>query len=97
MSFKGVEFKGVAFVGFGGFDGFGRSGKHPALLSLVFKMQDKDATVVVLTVLAVSTVVAVPVVTAPPLNSTPLFRNPETDKMTSYKGRRMTSQENLQR
>ena len=42
-----------------------------------YKIQDKEATVTVLTVLAVVTVMAVLVMTATPLNPTPLFRPPE--------------------
>ena len=42
-----------------------------------YKIQDKKATVTVLTVLAGLTVVAVSVVTANPLNSTPLFCDPD--------------------
>ena len=49
--------------------------------SLSHKIQCQEATVAILTVLAVSAVVAGSVMTAtgplPPLNSTPLFRHPE--------------------
>ena len=45
---------------------------------LSYKIQHNEATVAVLTVLAVSAVMAVSVMTAtPPPNSTPLFRDPE--------------------
>ena len=58
--------------GFGGFDGFGGSGEHLALLlSLSYKIQCQEMTVTVLTVLAISAVVAVPVVTVTPLKLNP--------------------------
>ena len=44
---------------------------------LAYKMQDKEATVTILMVLAVLAVVAVSVVTATPVNSTPLCRHPD--------------------
>ena len=44
---------------------------------LPYKIQHNEATVAVLTVLAVSAVMAVSFMTATPLNSTPLFRDPE--------------------
>ena len=38
MTERGVEFKGGSLHdGFGGFDGFGGSGKHPAFLLLVLQ------------------------------------------------------------
>ena len=52
---------------------------------LSYKIQHNEATVVVLTVLAVSAVMAVPVVTATPLNSTPLFLDPDCSR--SFSGR----------
>ena len=57
--------------GFGGFDGFGSSGEHIALLCLSYKRLCQETTVTVLTVLAVSAVVAVSVVTATPLKLNP--------------------------
>ena len=72
----GLSLRGVAFrEGFGGFHGFGGSGKHLALLLLVLQVQDKEATVTVLTVLAASAVS----VTATPLKLKPLFRHPHVN------------------
>ena len=71
---RGVEFKGGSLHdGFGGFDGFCGSGEHLALLCWSCKIQDKEATVTVSTVLAVLAVVAVSVVTATPLKLNPPF------------------------
>ena len=75
---RGVGFKGGSLHdGFGGFDSFGGSGKHLALLLLLLQIQCQEAAV---TVLTVSAVVAVSVVTATLLNSTPLFRDPDNRK-----------------
>ena len=50
----------------------------PPLLLVLEKIQHNEATVAVLTVLAVPAVMAVSVMTAtPPLNSSPLVRDPE--------------------
>ena len=63
---RGVEFKGGGLHdGFGGFDG---SGEHLTLLCLSYKIQHNEATVAVLTVLAV---MAVAVMTATPLKLNP--------------------------
>ena len=71
---RGVGFKGGSLHdGFGGFDGFGGSEEHLALLCLSHKIQCQETTVTVLTVLAVSAVVAVSVVTATPLKLNPPF------------------------
>ena len=71
---RGVEFKGGSLHdGFGGFDGFGGSGEHHTLLCLSYKVQHNEATVAVLTVLAVSAVMAVSVMTATPLKLNPPF------------------------
>ena len=67
----GLSLRGVAFMT--GFDGFGGSGKHLALLSFraVLQNKQKEATVMVWTVSAGS------VVTATPLKLNPPFRHPE--------------------
>ena len=78
MSEKGVEFKGGSLHdGFGGYDGFGASGWHLALLLLFPHNTAQEATV---TVLTVSAVMAVSVITATPLNSTLLFRHLDFSK-----------------
>ena len=58
----GFEFKeGSLHDGFGGFDGFGGSGEHLAHpFACPTKIQDNEATVAVLTVLAVSVMTATP-------------------------------------
>ena len=73
MTEKGVEFKGGSLHD--GFDGFGGSGQHLQLPSfcLPYKTQSQEATVTVLTVLAVSAVVAVFLMTATPLKLNPPF------------------------
>ena len=71
---RGFEFKGGCLHdGFGGFVGFGGSGKHLTLLWLVLQ----NTALAVLTVLAVSAVMAVSVMTATPLKLDPPFRDPE--------------------
>ena len=74
MTEKGVEFKGGSLRdGFGGFDGCGGSGDsvESTLPSFCwpYKIQDKEAAVTVLAVMAVS------VATATPLKLNPLFRH----------------------
>ena len=75
MSEKGgFEFKGGSFHdGFGGFDGL--AVLESILLSpcVSYKIQYQEATVTVLTVLAISAVVGVSDVMATPLNPTPPF------------------------
>ena len=57
-----------------GFEGFDGSGKYLTLLLFVdYKIQHNEATVAVLTVLAVSVVMAVSVMTATPLKLSPPF------------------------
>ena len=62
---KGVEFKGRSLRdSFGGFDSFGGSGEHLALLCLSYKIQHSGG-------LAVWAVMAVSVMTATPLKLNP--------------------------
>ena len=69
MSEAGVESKGGSLHdAFGGFDGFGGSGKQlvPSF-RLSYKIQDKEATVTVSAVAAVSVGTATPLKLNPPL------------------------------
>ena len=69
MQFKG----GSLHDGFGGFDGSGEHLTGLPSLCLSYKIQDREAAVAVLTVLAVSAVMVVSIMMATPLKLNPAF------------------------